>query len=273
MGKLEGKVAFITGAARGQGRSHAVRLAQEGAHIIGVDLCGPIDTVPYPLGTAEDLAETVQQVEHLDRRMVGLKADVRDRAGLRAAFDEGVSALGRCDIVLANAGILTSSVGETDDEAAWKNTIDIALTGVWNTIKVCSPTLIEQGDGGSIVLTGSTSSFVALSDGSGGNDAYIAAKHAVLGLMRCYANLLAPHSIRVNTVIPTGVNTPMIMNEHFGQWVENHADLVAPMKNLLPVEVVEPVDVSNAVLYLVSDDGRYVTGSTMTVDAGFLARP
>jgi NAD(P)-dependent dehydrogenase (short-subunit alcohol dehydrogenase family) len=154
MGKLDGRVAFITGAARGQGRSHAIRLAQEGADIIAVDICGQIDTVPYPMATPDDLAETVKQVEALDRRIFAQQADVRDEAGLKAAFTAGVAELGAVDIVLANAGIAPMAVHETHQ--AWQDVIDVNLTGVFNTVEIAIPSMIERGTGGAIVLTSST---------------------------------------------------------------------------------------------------------------------
>jgi SDR family mycofactocin-dependent oxidoreductase len=272
VGKLDGKVAFITGVARGQGRSHAVLLASEGANIVGVDICGPIGSVRYPLASIEDLDETVALVEAQGSKMIARRADVRHQGQLAEAFQEGREAFGQCDIVLANAGFIAGGYGETDPVAAWQDSIDVLLSGVWNTLRVTTPSMIEQGEGGAIVITGSTGSFKGMSDGSGGMDGYHAAKHGVLGLMRSYANLLAPHRIRVNTVHPTGVNTPMVVNENFGQWVEAYPEIAQTFRNALPVELIEPIDVSRAVLYLVSDDGRYVTGHSLAVDAGFLNR-
>jgi SDR family mycofactocin-dependent oxidoreductase len=260
-GKLEGKVAFITGAARGQGRSHAIRLAQEGADIIAVDICAQVDTVPYPMATPEDLAETARKVEALDRRIVARQADVRDEGGLRAAFEAGAAELGPVDIVLANAGIAPMARQETHD--AWQDVIDINLTGVFNTVEIAIPSMVERGQGGAIVLTSSTAG------PSRGGLGYTAAKHGVVGLMRSYANTLAPHSIRVNSVHPTGVNTPMIVNEAMQEFLAQDPSLSNAMANALPVPMVEPVDVSNAICWLVSDDARYVTGVTLPVDAGF----
>jgi NAD(P)-dependent dehydrogenase (short-subunit alcohol dehydrogenase family) len=193
MGRVDGKVAFVTGAARGQGRSHAIRLAQEGADIIAVDLCDQIATVEYPMATPEDLAETVKEVEALDRRIVAKQADVRDQAALRAAFDEGVAQLGGVDIVLANAGIAPMGAENEDRIAAWQDVVGVNLTGVWNTVEAAAPRMVEQGRGGALA-------------------------------------------------------------------------------NLLPVELVEPVDISNAILRLVSDEARYVTGVTRPVDAGFTTK-
>jgi SDR family mycofactocin-dependent oxidoreductase len=273
-GRVEGKVAFITGAARSQGRSHALRLAQEGADIIAVDIAGPVPSIQmYPPATEEDLAETVRQVEALDRRIVARKADVRDSGALKAALDEGVAELGRLDIVLANAGVfeIQAALDLTDD--AWREMIDINLTGVWNTCKVALPHLIEGGRGGSIVLTSS----VAGLKGIPNTVHYTAAKHGVVGIMRTLANEFAPHHVRVNTVHPTGVDTDMIQNEKtwglFLPEVEHptreQAAEAFTTTNALPVPWVDPIDISNAVLWLASDEARYVTGVMLPVDAGF----
>jgi SDR family mycofactocin-dependent oxidoreductase len=276
-GRVEGKVAFITGAARSQGRSHALRLAQEGADIIAVDIAGPVESIQmYPPATEEDLAETVRQVEALDRRIVATKADVRDSAALKAAVDEGVAQLGRLDIVLGNAGVfeIQPALELTDD--AWREMIDINLTGVWNTCKVALPHLIEGGRGGAIVLTSSTAGL----KGTPNTIHYTAAKHGVVGIMRTLANEFAQHSIRVNTVHPTGVDTVMIQNQK--TWGLFAPDDPAPSRekaepifastNALPVPWVEPVDISNAILFLVSDEARYITGVTLPVDAGYTVK-
>jgi len=276
MGVLDGKVAFITGAARGQGRSHAVRLAEEGADIIAVDLCAQPETVSTPGSTPEDLAETVAQVEALDRRIVSSIADIRDQARLADVATEGVAELGRLDIVLANAAIWAlperEPEGIEERVKVWKETVDINLTGQWNTLEATVPILIEQGQGGAIVITSSTAALKSMSINSLQQTAYTAAKHGVIGLMRNYAVELAPHSIRVNTVAPTGVETPMIQNELVERYLEGHPELLDLMANALPVPAVEPRDISNGILYLVSDAGRYVTGTTLPVDAGFLVR-
>jgi SDR family mycofactocin-dependent oxidoreductase len=272
MGKLEGKVAFITGAARGQGRSHAVRLAQEGADIIAVDVCKQLDTVPYPLATAEDLAETVKEVEALDRRIVAVEADVRDAAALRQVVSDGVAELGSLDIVLANAGIFT--LGADGDEAAvFRAVVEVNLTGVYNTVHAAAPAMIEAGRGGSVVLTSSTQGLTGRAgDGSGAMSGYSAAKHGVVGLMRSFAHWLAPHHIRVNSVHPTGVNTPMIVNETFAGLAAERPDVVGALTNLMPVEMLEAIDISNAIAWLVSDEARYVTGVPLPVDAGFTVK-
>jgi SDR family mycofactocin-dependent oxidoreductase len=266
MGQLDGKVAFITGAARGQGRSHAVRLAQEGADIIAVDINEQIATVAYPMATPEDLAQTVKEVEALDRRIVASKADVRDRAQLQAAFDAGIAELGGVDIVLANAGIAPMSMNP--QEAEWDDVIAVNLTGVYHTVEVAKAALIERG-GGAVVVTSSTAGINGIGGESPGGLGYTASKHGVVGLMRSYANTLAQYSIRVNTVHPTGVDTPMVVNDVMQEFLQSDPQLSEAMSNALPVDMLEAVDISNAILFLVSDAGRYVTGVTLPVDAGF----
>jgi SDR family mycofactocin-dependent oxidoreductase len=267
-GRLEGKVALISGAARGQGRSHAVRLAQEGADIIAFDVCQQLPTVGYKMATPEDLKETAKQVEDLDRRIIAREADVRDGAAVRAIVEEGVAELGRLDIVSANAGIATFSQNAwTMDEDMWEETIAVNLTGVWKTLKAAIPSMIDAGNGGSIVITSSTAGI----KGMAGIAHYDSSKHGVVGLMRTLAIELAPHSIRVNTVHPTGVNTPMVVNEYIAQFLASEGG-GANIENLLPVELVEAVDISNAVLWLSSDEARYVTGTCLPVDAGFLQK-
>ncbi|CAN5227103.1 mycofactocin-coupled SDR family oxidoreductase [soil metagenome] len=270
MGRLDGKVAFITGAARGQGRNHAIRLAEEGADIIAVDICKQIDTIPYALSRPEDLEETVALIEKLGRRVVAVEADVRDAAAMVAAVKQGVDELGRIDIVLANAGVAPHSVDEKDAVQVFMDTIAINLGGVRNAVAAAAPYMIAQGDGGAIVITSSTQGLSgAGGTGTGATDGYVASKHGVVGLMRSWANWLAPHMIRVNTVHPTGVMTKMIDNESMGAFVAQSPHLADAMANLMPVPVVDIEDITNAVLYLVSDDGRYVTGVTLPVDAGF----
>jgi (+)-trans-carveol dehydrogenase len=271
-GRVAGKVAFITGAARGQGRSHAIRLAQEGADIIAVDICRQVDSVPYPMATPEDLAETVRQVEALDRRIIASQADVRDYDALSAAVDAGVAELGRLDIVSANAGI--SSVGRADElpEQTWRDMIDTNLTGVWHAAKAAIPHLKAGGRGGAIILTSSAAGLMAMENIAH----YVAAKHGVVGLMRTLALELAPLGIRVNSLHPTTVNTDMIQNaatyalfrpDLENPTVEDATDTFL-MLNALPVRWVEPIDISNAVLFLASDEARYITGVTLPIDAG-----
>ncbi|MBV8930231.1 MAG: mycofactocin-coupled SDR family oxidoreductase, partial [Mycobacteriaceae bacterium] len=212
---LSGKVAFITGAARGQGRAHAVKLASDGAEIIAVDLCDQIASVPYPMATGDDLAATVKLVEDAGARIVARHADVRDPSALTTALQDGLDEFGRLDIVVANAGIAPMQAGED----GWRDVIDVNLSGVFHTVEVATPTLIAQRQGGSIVLTSSAAGLAGIGTADAGAIGYTAAKYGVVGLMRIYANLLAPHSIRVNSVHPSGVDTPMINNEFIRQWL------------------------------------------------------
>jgi SDR family mycofactocin-dependent oxidoreductase len=266
---LQGKVAFITGAARGQGRAHAVRLAADGANIIAVDLCDQIASVPYPLATPDDLAATVKLVEDTGSRIVAKQADVRERTSLKSALQTGLDEFGRLDIVVANAGIAPMQSG--DD--GWRDVIDVNLTGVYNTIKVAIPSMVSQGTGGSIVLISSAAGLAGVGSPDAGSVGYAAAKHGVVGLMRVYANLLAGQNIRVNSIHPTGVETPMINNDFTREWLAKMAaatDTPGAMGNALPVEVLQAEDIANAVAWLVSDQARYITGVTLPVDAGFL---
>ena len=269
MGELTGKVAFITGAARGQGRAHAVKLAAAGADIIALDLCEQIASVPYPLATPEDLDATVKLVEETGARIVACQADVRDRDAVKAAVRSGTEALGdRLDIVIANAGIAPMAAPE-----AWQDVIDVNLTGVYNTIDVAMKPMIKFGNGGSIVLTSSVAGLVGLGSPVGGSVGYAAAKHGIVGIMRVYANFLAQYSIRVNSVHPAGVNTPMIDNEFTRSWLDGIAQESQggpDMGNALPVQALEPEDIANAAFWLVSDAARYVTGVTLPVDAGYV---
>jgi (+)-trans-carveol dehydrogenase len=276
MARLDGKVAFITGAARGQGRSHAIRLAQEGADIIAVDICSQIESVPYPMGTADDLAETVKAVEALDRRIIAIQADVRDYPALKQALDEAVEQLGRLDIVSANAGVATIFPSQEMPEESWRDVIDTNLTGVWHATKAATPALIAGGRGGSIVITSSVGGLKALPNLS----SYVASKHGVIGLMRTLALELAPHSIRVNAILPTQVETPMILNEASLRFflpdserptIEEFAQLSQQLI-ALPIPWVKPLDVSNALLFLASDEARYITGVTLPVDGGMLTK-
>ncbi|MGZ4432614.1 MAG: mycofactocin-coupled SDR family oxidoreductase [Trebonia sp.] len=274
MGVLDGKVAFVTGAARGQGRSHARRLAEEGADIIAIDACATPGWLSYPLASEADLAQTVKEVEAAGRRIVARRADVRDLGAVRAALDEGVAELGgRLDIVCANAGIISQPVATWEiDLDQWRELIDVTLTGVFVTIKAAIPHMIAAGNGGSITLT---SSGAALISGSGFAD-YKAAKSGVLSLTRTLACELAEHFIRVNAICPTAVDTPMIQNETL--YRSFRPDLPNPGRedvkagfqtmNLLPIPWVDAADVSNAIVWLASDAARYITGVTLPVDAG-----
>jgi SDR family mycofactocin-dependent oxidoreductase len=277
-GRVEGKVAFVTGAARGQGRSHAIRLAEEGADIIAVDLAAQVDSVPYAMSTPDDLAQTVKEVEALDRRIVATQADVRDYGALKAAVDDGVAQLGRLDIVAANAGIFSFGRADVLEEQTWQDMIDVNLTGVWHAAKAAIPHIRAGGNGGSIILTSSTAGLMPFENMAH----YTAAKHGVVGLMRTLALELAPDFIRVNSVHPTSVNTDMIQN---AATYELFAPDLTPEQrtkdvlgerfqtlNALPIKWVEPRDISNAVLWLASDESRYVTGVTLPIDAGSLIK-
>ena len=268
MGKLDGKVAFITGAARGQGRAHAVRLAEEGADVIAVDVCAQYATVVYPMSRPEDLAETVRLVEAQGRRIVASEADVCDVAALQKAFDEGAAELGGVDVVVANAGI--GPGGQTTDDEQWDDVVNVNLKGVWNTLRVSVPTMLTQDRGGSIILTSSTGGLIGTPVINGGMLAYTAAKHGVVGLMRSYANYLAPHHIRVNSIAPTTVATPMANNGDLSMLKKYEPAIARSLENAMPVDYVEARDVANAVAWLASDDARYVTGTVVPVDAGLL---
>lgn len=273
MERVRGKVALITGAARGQGRAHAIRLAEEGADIIAVDVPRDVIDIGYPMGTEEELAETAAAVEKLDRRVITSAVDVRDVEALSAAVDAAVTELGRLDIISANAGIAGSPhPGHQIPEDAWQQMLDINLTGVWHTVKAGVPHILSGGRGGSVVLTSSAAGL----KGYASIAHYVAAKHGVVGLMRSLAQELGPLGVRVNSIHPTQVDTPMIQNE--STYKIFRPDLEKPTRedfepasattNIIPIPWVEPVDVSNAVLFLASDEARYITGATLPVDAG-----
>jgi SDR family mycofactocin-dependent oxidoreductase len=275
MGRLESKVAFVTGAARGQGRSHCVRLAEEGADIIAVDVCEALPGVPYPASTPEDFEETVRLVEALDRRIVWAKADVRDDAALKELVDDGVAQLGRLDIVSAQAGLshLPAKIHELPNDL-WQVMVDITLTGTWNTIKVAAPHMIEGGRGGAIIVTSSAASI----KGFANVGHYVAAKHGLLGLVRTAAAELGQHSIRVVNIAPTNVGTDMLLNqESYNLFRPDKApnatkedfEEVARQMHMLPIPYIEPRDVSNVVAFLASDEARYITATTIPIDAGW----
>ena len=276
VGQFEGRVALITGAARGQGRSHAVRFAEEGADIIAVDICDQIDCVGYPMATREDLDETVNLVEKTGRRIVAGRGDVRDFERLKTIAANGVAELGRVDFVLANAGIGPLVGEQRHDIVAYVDAVDVMLTGVYYTIEATLPALLDHGDGGAIVITSSTAGLNSLcptfSVRSHGFAGYHAAKHGVVGLMRYYATSLAEKNIRVNSVHPTGVATPMILNEPAAQHMVEHPEGNSAFENLLPVELIEPGDVSEAMVYLCGQSGRYITGITLPVDGGLTVK-
>jgi (+)-trans-carveol dehydrogenase len=272
MGQLDGKVACITGAARGQGRSHALTLASEGCAIIALDSCAPCATVPYPLATEEDLNSTASAIEALGVAVVVGVIDVRDLAGMSAVVADAVAHLGRLDIVCANAGISTPAPTLTMDEQTWLDTIDVNLTGVWKTCRATVPHIVDRGRGGSVIITSSAATEII----SGNIAHYTASKFGLIGLMKVMAKELAPQRIRVNTIHPTGVKTPMILNEAMYRLFR--PDLVDPTRsdfeesarghNALGIFALEPEDVSRAVLYLSAESGRYITGSTFMIDAG-----
>lgn len=273
MGQLAGKVAFVTGAARGQGRSHAVRLAEEGADIIALDLCRSVDWMNYPLAGPDDLAGTVALVEKAGRRIVARQADVRDLPAVQAVVAEGLRELGRLDIVCANAGIIPPPALTWElDVDQWREVVDVNLNGVFITVKAAVPAMIEAGRGGSIALTSSGAALISSTHLSG----YSATKAALLSLTRTLACELAPHLIRVNAICPTSVDTPMIQNDALYRLFRpdldhpGRDDVAAEFqsKNLLPIPWVEPGDVSNAIAWLASDQARYITGVTLPVDAG-----
>jgi (+)-trans-carveol dehydrogenase len=276
MGRVAGKVALITGAARGQGRSHAVRLAEEGADIVALDICAQIESVPYALATAEDLKETTRLVERTGRRIVAMRADVRRGDEVAQVVDAGLREFGRIDVVCANAGIFSHAPVTEMGDTLWQDMIDVNLTGVFHTVRAVLPSMIARGAGGSIILTSSTAGI----RGFAGFAHYTAAKHGVVGLMRSLMNEVATHGIRVNTLHPTSVDTDMIQNEDMYRLFE--PDNPAPTResfaaahgslNAMPVGWIEPVDVSNAVVWLASDESRYVTGAALPVDAGFIQK-
>jgi SDR family mycofactocin-dependent oxidoreductase len=273
--RLHGKVALITGAARGVGRAQAVRFAQEGADIIALDICGPVDTVVVPPTTPNDLDETVRLVTEVGGRIAAEIVDVRDTEAVQAATDRGVERFGGLDVVCATAGITSRAMTVDMNENTWQTMLDVNLTGVWHTCRATAPHLIERGNGSMILI-----SSIAGLRGLVGVAHYTAAKHGVVGLMRSLANELAPHNVRVNTVHPTNVDTPMIQNDHVrGAFRpdlehvtrEEFAEAACSM-NMLPIPWVEPLDVANACLFLASDEARYITAVTLPVDAGSTQR-
>lgn len=272
MGRVSGKVAFITGAARGQGRAHALRLAEEGADIVAVDVCSQLDSVPYGMATPDDLAETAKLVEEFDRRVITRQIDVRDLGGLQDLAAEAVSEFGGIDIVVANAGIGSFAPSWELTEEQWDDVIAVNLTGVWKTTKACIPSMIERGKGDSIILTSSLAGLVAFVN----LGHYTAAKHGVTGLMRTLAVELAPYNIRCNSLHPAIVHTDMTHNPAIYQLFLPH--LQNPSKDeveegykfmhALPISGLQAVDIANMVLFLASDEARYITGTTQVLDAG-----
>ena len=275
MGRVSGKVALVTGAARGIGRAQAVRLAEDGADIVAFDICCPVETVIIPPATEADLEQTVRAVEQTGARIITATVDVRDGAALREATDAAVNEFGALDVVCATAGITSSAPGLQLTEEQWQTMLDVNLTGVWQTCKATAPHLIARGSG-SMILTSSIAGLVGLV----GVAHYTAAKHGVVGLMRSLAKELAPHGVRVNSVHPTNVDTPMIQNDMVRRSFrpdrenptrEEFAEAAKTM-NMLPIPWVEPVDIANASLFLASDEARYITAITLPVDAGSTQR-
>ncbi|MGZ4771758.1 MAG: mycofactocin-coupled SDR family oxidoreductase [Ilumatobacteraceae bacterium] len=273
MGSMDGRVALVTGAARGMGRSHAVRLAEAGADIIAIDICRQIESVTVKMSSPEDLEETAELVRKAGRQIVCGVADVRDRPGLRAAVAEGVGAFGRLDTVVANAGIWAVRVDQpTDDEGRtrmWQDTLDVNLTGVWNTIEICAP-FIDSGRGGSIIVISSTAALQTVSNDDLAFTSYGVSKVALIGLMKMSASDLAPHSIRVNAVHPTGVGTPLTDNAVVDEYFARHPELSATVQQAYAT--VEPGAISDAVLFLASDASRHISGVSLPVDSGSLVR-
>jgi (+)-trans-carveol dehydrogenase len=274
VGRVEGRVAFITGAARGQGRSHAIRLAEEGASIIAVDLCRDVASTSYDGATDEDLAETVRLVEAVGQTIVASRADVRDFDGLKAALDQGVAVFGRLDIVSVNAGIVAYRQALDYAESEWQDALDINLTGAWHTVKAAVPHIMAGRRGGSIVLTSSGLGLKAMANTA----AYTSSKHGVIGLTKSLALELAPHSIRVNAICPGCVDTPMMQSlatwklfvpESDEPTIDQFRERVRAA-NVLPIPWLDAVDISNALLFLASDEARFITGVALPVDAGNL---
>lgn len=274
MGAHDGKVAVISGAARGQGRSHALRLAEEGADIIALDICRDIGSMDYPNATASDLADTAAEIEARGRRVVASETDVRDAAAVKAAVDAGVAELGRLDIVLPQAGIAryTEAGSYADEAQVWDDILGVNVTGYYHLIEASIPHLVAGGHGGAIVMTGSTAATRPVGS-TGGRVAYMAAKHGAVGLMKTYALALAQHWIRVNVVHPTGVASGMTLNatvERLAAEAANGGEnWISSSQNLLDVALAEPIDITEAVMFLVSDRARYITGEEIKVDAGF----
>ena len=278
MGLVDGKVALVTGAGRGQGRSHALRLAAEGADVIAIDIAAnDVETISYALASEDDLDSTVKEIQATGRRAVKAVADVRSLPQLQQAVDTGLSELGKIDIVCANAGIGSWAVAWEMTEQQWKDMIDINLTGVFNTVRATLPSMVERGEGGSVVLTSSTAGLRAYANTAH----YTAAKHGVIGLMKVLAQEAGPHRVRVNAVCPTTVRTPLVINastfELFAPHLENPTedDVREPFEslNILPgVAWVEPEDVSDAVLFLCSDAAKFITGVALPIDAGNIVK-
>jgi SDR family mycofactocin-dependent oxidoreductase len=273
---LDGKVALITGAARGQGRSHAVRLASQGADIIALDICRDIETMTYPNATPEDLKETVRLVNEHDRRVLALEVDVRDAAAVASAVEAGWQEFGRLDIVLANAGIVTLGDSPADPAQIFQNILQTNLSGAWYAVSASIPRMIEGGRGGVIIFTGSTAGVRPTGSYAPSGVAYTASKFALVGIGKQLAAALAEHSIRVNVIHPTGVASGMTMNSAMAGLMEEAAaggaNTIAAMQNAMPIDILQPSDISDTVAFLVSDQAKWITGVSLPVDAGFSVR-
>jgi SDR family mycofactocin-dependent oxidoreductase len=271
-GQFDGKVVFISGAARGQGRCHAVRFAEEGADVIAVDLCGQLDSVAYPMPTREDLDETVNLVEKTGRRIIAEQADVRDFERLREVVTNGVAELGRLDFVLANAGIFPAAGPQRHDVSAFVDAIDVNLKGVYFTIEAALPAMLDHGEGGAIVITSSAAGFKSVSTTfdtiSRGAAGYTASKHGAIGVMRHYATSLAEKNIRVNSVHPGGVATPMIINEAMGLLVGDQPEFGEAQQPKLSMPPMDPTEVTDAIVYFCGSSGRHITGVALPLDGG-----
>ncbi|QDQ97853.1 mycofactocin-coupled SDR family oxidoreductase [Tomitella fengzijianii] len=268
-GRFAGKVAFITGAARGQGRAEAVKFAREGANIIAVDICAEFQSTPYPGATKADLDETVRLVEEAGAKIVAKVADVRDFDGLSAALQAGLDAFGRLDVVIANAGICSGRMSWEVSAEDWKETVDVNLTGTFNTAKAAIPYLIEQGEGGAMVFTSSVSGL----KGTPFTGHYAATKHGITGLAKTMANELGEHKIRVNTIHPAGVDTGMNMSADMGPLFAAHAHTLAPIfMNSLPYAITQPEEIADVVAWVCSDEAKYMTGVQVPIDIGNLNR-
>jgi NAD(P)-dependent dehydrogenase (short-subunit alcohol dehydrogenase family) len=270
---MAGRVAFITGVARGQGRAHAVRLASAGCHIVGIDICEDLPGATYPMATSDDLAQTALLIEKEGVRAQLTRGDVRQHDQVKRAFDDGVEVFGRIDTVLANAGVVMTKVEETDGPADWALGIAVNLTGVWNTINVAAPHLKTVDGPKSLIVTSSTGGLMCITDEHGGADAYTAAKLGVTALIKAYAQVLGPFDVNVVAIAPTGVNTAMVnANPEIFKVIETNPHLTTAMVNAMPVPILEPGDVSELVHFLVQGPGRYISGTTVVFDAGCMAR-
>ena len=271
--RFDGKVALITGGARGQGRSHAVNLAKRGADVVILDIAEQITSVEYPMSTPADLEESVKLVEAEGRRAIGLQGDVRNFDDVEKAVNAAVGEFGHLDLVCANAGVMPTTGEPSQQLGAWHASIDTMLTGVFYTLRAATKPMVESGRGGSIVITGSTSTFQGMAYNlrtlNPGQMGYGAAKHGIVALMRNFARALGVYKVRVNLVAPQGVRTPMLVNEFFGPSVRDDAP-PGWMANAMNTDIVEPQDISEAVLWLLSDEARFVTGTSIAVDSGTL---